>query len=329
MFIDQVSITVSSGNGGSGAVSFRREKYVPKGGPDGGNGGRGGNVIFKATSQLHTLLDHRYKRTYRAQNGAAGSSSNRDGRWGEDLIISVPRGTLVRDEESGEILADLTEDGQEAMVARGGRGGRGNAFFVSPTNQTPRRAESGQEGRTLNLLLELKLIADVGLVGFPNAGKSTLISSISAARPKVADYPFTTLEPHLGIVRFQDYQSFTVADIPGLIEGAHEGKGLGFTFLRHIERTSTLVILIDCTSEDYARDFQVLMNELEQYSPELARKPLFVGISKMDLADEDTAARIEEFRAAVSVPVLSFSSVAHLDLTRLVAAMWDHLSSVS
>lgn len=282
---------------------------------------------MRATSQLHTLLDHRYRRNYKAPNGAPGSSSNRDGKWGEDLVLEVPCGTLIKDAQTEEILADLTDNGQEAVIARGGRGGRGNAFFVSPTNQAPRRAEAGAEGSLVEITLELKLIADIGLVGFPNAGKSTLISSISAARPKVADYPFTTLEPHLGIVRFQEYQSFTVADIPGLIEGAHEGKGLGFTFLRHIERTATLLLLIDCTSDDYDRDYGILINELGQYSPELARKPLFVGISKMDLADEDTEERIREFQNSHDVQVFPFSSVAHMDLNRLVSAMWDHISS--
>jgi len=330
MFVDKAKIYIKAGDGGDGRVSFRHVKYVNNGGPDGGDGGDGGSIVFQADENMRTLMDFSFQRRYVAQNGDAGAAKNMKGRTADDLVIKVPPGTVVRDEETGRVAADLREGSR--VLLKGGSGGRGNARFATPTRQAPGFATPGQRTKGRFVILELKTIADVGLIGYPSVGKSTLLAACTGARPKIADYHFTTLSPNLGVAHVQTdtyEETFVMADIPGLIEGAHEGKGLGFTFLRHIERTSTLVILIDCTSEDYARDFQVLMNELEQYSPELARKPLFVGISKMDLADEDTAARIEEFRAAVSVPVLSFSSVAHLDLTRLVAAMWDHLSSVS
>ena len=322
MFVDQVSITVRSGDGGAGCVSFRREKYVPKGGPDGGNGGRGGDVVLRADSQLHTLLDQRYQREYAAQKGAPGQSSRKTGRSGESLSIHVPCGTVVRDAESGELLADLVAHDQTYLAAKGGRGGRGNAEFATSTNRTPRRAESGRPGEERHLLLELKLIADVGLVGFPNAGKSTLISVISAARPKIADYPFTTLEPNLGIVRYREYDSFTVADLPGLIEGAHEGKGLGMTFLRHVERTRVLAVIIECLSEDYLRDLKILRNELSSYSGELARKPWFVAVSKTDIADPDMEKRIHDFAREIDTPVYRFSAVSGAGVDALKDAMW-------
>ena len=249
MFIDLAEIKLKAGNGGDGAVLFRREKFAPKGGPSGGNGGKGGNVILKTDHNLFTLLDFRYKNSYEAESGANGASSLKDGRGGEDTIIRVPVGTLVKDFETKEIIFDLDKPDQEVIIAFGGKGGKGNAQFATPTNQTPRYAENGRPGEERKITLELKLIADVGLVGFPNAGKSTLISTISDARPKIADYPFTTLEPNLGIVRYKDFKSFTVADIPGIIEGASKGKGLGLQFLRHIERTRILLFLIDITSE--------------------------------------------------------------------------------
>lgn len=327
MFVDQVSISVRSGKGGAGCVSFRREKFVPKGGPNGGNGGRGGDVVLVADSQLHTLLDHRYRREYAADNGAPGQPSRKSGRSGEALRIYVPCGTVVRDEDTGELLADLVEDGQSFAIARGGRGGRGNAEFATSTNRTPRRAEPGRPGEERQLLLELKLIADIGLVGFPNAGKSTLISTISAARPKIADYPFTTLEPNLGIVRYREYDSFTVADLPGLIEGAHEGKGLGTQFLRHVERTRVLTMLIDCMAEDYTRDIEVLRNELRSHSVELAAKPWFVAVSKTDAADEETLERIRTLKSALDVPVYAFSSVSGEGVDALKDAMWQQISA--
>ncbi len=329
MFIDQVTISVASGSGGNGAVSFRREKYVPKGGPDGGNGGNGGNIIVRANVQLHTLLDQRYKRQYRAQNGVPGSGSLRDGKWGEDLVIQVPCGTLVRDAETGEILTDLTSNNDECIVARGGKGGKGNATFASATNQAPRFAEDGEPGEERILELELKLIADVGLVGLPNAGKSTLISVISAAKPKIADYPFTTLQPNLGIVSYREYQSFTVADIPGLIEGAHLGKGLGTQFLRHIERTRVLLILIDCQSQDYFKEFTVLRNELRSFSTELERKPYLVALSKMDTASPDVEERREEFVREIQMPVYQFSAVTNTGIQALLDLVWSNLTAVS
>ncbi|MCB0747592.1 MAG: GTPase ObgE, partial [Ignavibacteriae bacterium] len=294
MFIDYSEIYVKAGDGGNGSVSFRREKYVPKGGPSGGNGGRGGDVIIKVDTNLHTLLDFRYKRKYLAENGNAGANSLKDGRSGENLIIRVPKGTLVIDKNDGHIIADMNEDNSEFIILKGGRGGRGNSNFATSTNQAPRFAEEGRPGKEINLALELKLVADVGLVGFPNAGKSTLISSISAARPKIADYPFTTLKPNLGIVQYHDYNSFTVADIPGIIEGAHLGKGLGHEFLKHIERTEILLILIDATSENIKKDYEVLLNELNNYSKILFNKKKMIGISKIDLLSADELKKMKK-----------------------------------
>ena len=283
MLADRASIHVVAGRGGNGCVSFRREKYVPKGGPDGGDGGDGGSVILIVNPHMRTLLDFQSRTLFRAQAGAHGSGNQKFGRGGEDLRVPVPLGTLVIDDESGETLADLVEPGMEFPAARGGRGGRGNARFARPTHQAPRTAEPGTAGEDRRLRLELRLIADVGLVGFPNVGKSTLLSSISAARPKIADYAFTTLEPHLGLVRIHDEDSFVMADLPGLIEGAHQGKGLGHEFLRHIWRTRVLVVLIDSLSEDPAKDLGVLRNELHSYHPEFAHKPMIVALSRSDL----------------------------------------------
>jgi GTP-binding protein len=288
-FVDYVKIYVKAGDGGRGCVSFRREKYVPKGGPDGGDGGKGGDVIIRASSELHTLLDHRYQKTYKAKRGEHGKGSNMKGKDGEDLIIQVPIGTVVKDADSEEILADLDEDGKDLIVARGGKGGLGNAHFATPINQTPRYAQPGQKGEEKWIILELKLLADVGLIGLPNAGKSTLISIISSARPKIADYPFTTLTPVLGVVKYKDYQSFVVADIPGLIEGAHKGAGLGHQFLRHVERTSILLHLVDVSDylqSDPVGDFEKIQKELELYNPELINKPFAVVGTKIDIAYE-------------------------------------------
>jgi GTP-binding protein len=321
VFVDQVSIIVRSGSGGAGFISFRREKYVPKGGPDGGNGGKGGNVIIRADRQYHTLLDQRYKKTYLAENGAPGGTARRAGKWGEDITILVPCGTIVKDEATGRVLADLVAQGQMITVVHGGKGGRGNSEFTSPTMQTPRFAEPGIPGKERSLILELKLIADVGLIGLPNAGKSTLISVITAARPKIADYPFTTLEPNLGIVRYREYDTFTVADIPGLIDGAHLGKGLGTKFLRHIERTSVLAILIDCNDADYIDTFNVLRNELQQHATELAKKPYIIAISKIDTADEDVEERMLAFEKHLTTGVFRFSSLSRKGLGELLDAM--------
>lgn len=324
-FVDEAKITVKAGNGGKGCISFRREKYVPKGGPDGGNGGNGGNVILRADRQLGTLLDFKYQRHYRAEAGEHGRGKRQDGKWGKDIIIRVPCGTIVKDAGDGRVLADLIEDQDELTVARGGKGGKGNAEFATPTNQAPRIAEPGTAGEERDFLLELKLLADVGLVGLPNAGKSTLISVISAARPKIADYPFTTLVPNLGIVRYGEGKSFTVADIPGLIEGAHRGKGLGMQFLRHVERTRVLVFLVESPSEDPRADFDVLMNELREYDPELALKPKLVALTKTDLLDRRALKRVQAVSFGRGVTVHAISAVAGTGVKTLTDAVWTLL----
>lgn len=286
MFIDYAEIEVSAGHGGPGAISFRHEKYVPKGGPDGGNGGRGGNVIFRADSNLATLLDFRYRKVYRAENGQPGQGGLKTGRDGEDIVIRVPVGTLISNLETGQPIADLSQEGKEVLVARGGIGGRGNAQFKSSVNQSPRHADNGRPGETVKIALELKLLADVGLVGLPNAGKSTLLSRLSDARPKIADYPFTTLVPNLGIVRLREFKSFVLADIPGIIEGAAEGKGLGIQFLKHIQRTRVIIYLIDIfTSDDIDKTLEILKNELYQFDRELLKRPHLVVLNKIDLMD--------------------------------------------
>lgn len=320
MFIDSAKIFVKAGDGGNGVVSFRREKYVPKGGPDGGDGGNGGSIILQADRNLSTLLDFRYKAHYKAERGKHGQGARKTGLSGKDVIIKVPCGTIVKDAETNLVLGDLTQHGETLVVARGGRGGRGNQHFATPTNRAPRHAEPGQSGEERTLILELKLLADVGLVGFPNAGKSTLISVISAAKPKIADYPFTTLQPNLGIVPYRDYQSFVVADIPGIIEGASEGKGLGLRFLKHIERTKVLAILIPCTSPDIKREYQILTGELKKFSPSLAAKPKVVVISKMDLAPEGFAA--PRFRGITVVPI---SAATGENIETLKDALWERL----
>jgi GTP-binding protein len=288
MFVDEGKIHVKAGDGGKGCVSFRRERFVPHGGPDGGDGGKGGDVILRADSNLHTLLDLTYRQHYLAPRGAHGQGSNKQGRSGEDCIVRVPVGTIVKERETGEVVADLTEGGQEVIVALGGRGGRGNTRFKSSTNRAPRHAEEGQAGQERWLQLELKLLADVGIMGYPNAGKSTLISRISAARPKIADYPFTTVVPNLGVVKRGDWISFVVADIPGLIEGSHAGRGLGDRFLRHVERSALLLHLIDCTPQDGrspSADFETLLKELRLFDPDLAKKPMIVVCNKMDVPE--------------------------------------------
>ncbi len=285
-FVDEAKIFVKGGHGGAGCVSFRREKFVPKGGPDGGDGGKGGDVIFRASKSHHTLLDLKYQQHQVAKNGGHGSGNNRTGRSAVDLEVIVPPGTVVKDYETGEILADLSELGQTFIVAKGGIGGKGNAHFKTSTHQTPRFAQEGMDGEERWLKMELKLLADVGLVGFPNAGKSTFISRVSAARPKIADYPFTTLTPHLGVVKYADAPSFVVADIPGLIAGAHEGLGMGIQFLRHVERTALLVHLIDISQDPHTnawKNFTALTLELESYNPQLLAKAQVVCLNKIDL----------------------------------------------
>lgn len=286
MFVDYVEVEVMAGNGGPGCVSFHREKYLPKGGPDGGDGGKGGNVVAVADPNLTTLLDYRYRRRCRAQNGRPGSGSLKSGRSGEDVALSMPVGTIVIDRDTGQTLGDLNRPGAEIIVARGGKGGRGNAFFKSPTNQAPRRAQDGRPGEHKHIALELKLLADVGLVGPPNAGKSTILAAFSEARPKIADYPFTTLVPNLGIVRLRDYKSCVMADIPGLIEGASQGKGLGHQFLRHIQRTGLLVFVVDVNEPDIPTTLSVLQGELEDYDRTLLTRPSLVVISKADTVSE-------------------------------------------
>ena len=290
-FVDYVKIYVKAGDGGRGCVSFRREKFVPKGGPNGGDGGRGGHVIIRASKELNTLLDQRYRKEYMADRGEHGKGSNKHGKNAEDKIILVPVGTVIKDAESGEVIADLDSDNTELMAAKAGRGGLGNSNFATATRQAPKFAQPGEEGEEKWLVLELKLLADVGLIGLPNAGKSTLISVISSAKPKIADYPFTTLVPNLGVVKFREHRSFVVADIPGLIEGAHMGAGLGFQFLRHVERTSMLLHLVevsDLSPSDPVEDFEKINNELVLYSPELANKPMVVVGTKLDLAFDKT-----------------------------------------
>jgi len=286
MFIDYTQIDISAGNGGSGAVSFRREKFIPKGGPDGGDGGRGGHVIFKVDTNLHTLQDIRYRRRYKAENGHPGRGSNKTGKNGKDVVILVPAGSVIRKKGSRDIIVDLTVNGQDYIICNGGQGGKGNARFKTSTKQTPRKAQPGIEGESGFFEIELKVLADVGLVGLPNAGKSTLLSSISSARPKVADYPFTTLKPNLGIVKYGEYESFVMADIPGLIEGASLGKGLGHQFLRHIERNRIHIYLIDCMEENPYDVYITLKNELKNFNEDLIKKPSLICRTKSDLKQE-------------------------------------------
>ena len=324
-FIDEARISVKAGDGGNGCISFRHEKYIPKGGPDGGNGARGGSVIIRADRQLNTLLDFKYKRSYRAERGENGRGKDQGGKSGMDEIVKVPCGTLVRDALKGKTIVDLVHDGDEFVVAQGGKGGRGNGEFATPTNQAPRFAEPGTPGEEHEVILELKLLADVGLVGFPNAGKSTLISVVSAAKPKIADYPFTTLTPNLGLVRYAEGKSFVIADIPGLIEGAHEGKGLGIQFIRHIERTRVLVFLIESISEDPKKDYQILLNELASYNPAIAKKKKIVAVTKMDIVNEDDKKKLAKIKFGRGVVTIPISAVAGEGLRELLDEMWQVL----
>ncbi len=322
-FVDIAKIFIKAGDGGNGHISFRREKFVPKGGPDGGNGGKGGDVLLKVDPHLNTLLDFKYKMHYNAENGREGGKSRKTGKSGKDTYIRIPPGTVVKDSDTEEIIADLTEKGQEFIAARGGRGGLGNSEFATPTKQAPRYATDGKKGEEKEIILELKLIADIGIIGFPNVGKSTLISVISAAKPRIDDYPFTTLVPNLGIVKIGDWQSFTVADIPGLIEGAHEGKGLGIQFLRHIERTKALVYLIDAWSADPVNDYNILCSELEKYNPEMKNKERFICISKIDSVDEDKRKELSELKFGKSLKPVLISSVTGESIDKVKHTMWD------
>ncbi|RMH60809.1 MAG: GTPase ObgE [Calditrichaeota bacterium] len=321
MFIDFVKTRVIAGCGGSGCMSFHREKFIDKGGPDGGDGGRGGSIIMRASKNLHTLRDLTYRREYKARRGQHGMGSNKHGRSGKDIILEVPVGTLVRDVNEDRILVDFTEHGQTFVVARGGKGGRGNARFATSTHQSPREWEVGQPGEERELELELKSIADVGLVGFPNAGKSTLLSRISRARPKIAAYPFTTLQPNLGIVNYREFSSFVMADIPGLIEGAHTGKGLGHQFLRHVERTRVLLYMIDVSKEDPMERLRILQNEVESYSPVLALKPYMVALTKIDLLGDTPPPVLD-----VDAPQLAISAVTGQNLDKLLDMLHERIA---
>lgn len=324
-FIDYVKINCRSGAGGAGSVHFRREKHVPKGGPDGGDGGRGGHIILKGNAQLWTLLHLKYQKHIKAESGKAGEGGRRSGPQGKDVYIEVPLGTLARHAETGEQLAEITDDGQEIIVLNGGRGGLGNDHFKTSTQQTPYYAQPGEPGQEAWIILELKLLADVGLVGFPNAGKSTLLSVVSAARPEIADYPFTTVVPNLGVVAYRDYKSFVMADIPGIIEGASQGKGLGLRFLRHIERNSVLLFVIPAVSEDVRAEYETLLGELEQYNPELMDKRRLLAISKCDLIEPSDYESIKK-RLPANVPVIFISAVRQEGLTELKDELWKAIN---
>lgn len=326
-FIDHVKFCSRSGSGGAGFVHFHREKFVPKGGPDGGDGGRGGHVILRGNAQLWTLLHLKYRKHVVAGKGEKGGSQDCTGADGKDVILEVPLGTLARKAETGAFVTEITTDGQEVILTPGGRGGKGNAFFSTATNRAPQHAQPGEPGIEEWIILELKLLADVGLVGFPNAGKSTLLSVMSAAKPKIADYPFTTLVPHLGVVAYRDSKSFVMADIPGIIEGAAEGKGLGLRFLRHIERNSLLLFLIPADSKDIGKQYDILIGELRRYNPELLDKTRLLAISKSDLTDEELRTAIEKELPA-RVPHLFISSVAHQGIDQLKDLIWKSLQKV-
>ena len=327
-FVDYVKMHLTSGKGGQGSAHLRREKYIPKGGPDGGDGGRGGHVILRGNSNLWTLYHLKFKRHYKAGYGGAGSKQTSTGADGEDVIVEVPLGTVVRDSETQNIILEITEESQEVIIARGGKGGLGNDHFKSSTNQTPRYAQPGLDGVEVDITLELKVLADVGLVGFPNAGKSTLLSVVTAAKPKIANYEFTTLKPNLGIVKYRDHQTFVMADIPGIIEGAAEGKGLGHYFLRHIERNSTLLFLIPADADDIKKQYDILLDELRRYNPEMLDKDRLIAISKCDMLDEELQAEMKQeldvdFKG---IPYLFFSSVAQQGLMELKDKLWGMLN---
>jgi GTP-binding protein len=326
-FVDYVKIHVKSGNGGGGSTHFRREKYIPKGGPDGGDGGRGGHVILRGNKQLWTLLQLKFKKHIKAEHGAHGAGNLKTGSQGKDVYVDVPLGTIVRDDETEELEFEITDHGEEKILQKGGRGGLGNNHFKSSTNQTPRHAQPGEGGLEGWKVLELKILADVGLVGFPNAGKSTLLSVVSAAKPKIADYPFTTIRPNLGIVSYRDHRSFVMADIPGIIEGASKGKGLGYRFLRHIERNSVLLYLIPSDCNDIGAEYDILRNELGVYNPELLHKESLLAISKSDLLDEELKSELDaELKIRLKdVPYIFISSVAQNGIIELKDEIWKLL----
>lgn len=325
-FVDYVRLFCASGNGGKGSMHLRREKFVPKGGPDGGDGGRGGHIILKGNSQYWTLIHLKYRKHIKAEHGEAGSGSLCHGADGKDIILDVPLGTVAKVADTGEVLFEITQDGEERVLVKGGRGGLGNAWFKSSTNQTPRYSQPGEPGLENWFILELKLLADVGLVGFPNAGKSTLLSVLSAAKPKIADYPFTTLEPNLGIVEYYDHKSFVMADIPGIIEGASEGRGLGLRFLKHIERNSMLLFMIPADSKDISAEYKILVNELKQFNPELLDKERVLAISKSDMLDDELKKEIKR-TLPKKVPHIFISSIQKQNLQELKDMLWKSLNS--
>lgn len=324
-FVDYVKIYCRSGHGGAGSAHLRREKFIPKGGPDGGDGGRGGHIILRGNDQMWTLLHLRYRRHIFAENGESGGAQQSTGASGKDIVVEVPLGTIAKRDETGEFLFEITADGEEKILAKGGRGGLGNTHFKSATNQTPRYSQPGEPGIEESFILELKILADVGLVGFPNAGKSTLLSVVSAAKPKIADYPFTTLVPSLGIVAYREGKSFVMADIPGIIEGAHEGKGLGVRFLRHIERNSVLLFLIPADSKNINAEYEILLNELRLYNPELLDKKRVLGISKSDMLDDEL---MDEIRKELpGLPRVFISSITGQGISVLKDMLWKTLNS--
>ena len=327
-FVDYVKIYCRSGKGGRGSSHFRREKYIPKGGPDGGDGGRGGHIYLRGNRNYWTLLHLKYERHILATNGESGSAKRSSGKDGEDRVIEVPCGTVVYDADTGEFLCDVTEDGQQVMLLKGGRGGLGNFNFKTSTNQAPRYAQPGEPAQERTIIMQLKLLADVGLVGFPNAGKSTLLSVVSAAKPKIANYPFTTLEPNLGIVSYRDNRSFVMADIPGIIEGASEGKGLGLRFLRHIERNSLLLFMVPADTDDIRKEYEILSNELEKYNPDLLDKPRVLAITKSDLLDDELIEALSE-DLPEGIPYLFISAVAGKGITELKDLLWKALNEES
>ena len=323
-FVDHVRIFCRSGNGGPGSAHFRKEKYLPKGGPDGGDGGKGGDVIMVGNSHMWTLLHLRYTRHLYADNGESGGRQRSTGASGKDIIIEVPLGTIAKDAETDYVIGEITEHGQQKILLKGGKGGLGNDHFKSPTNQAPKYAQPGESGVEKAIVFELKILADVGLVGFPNAGKSTLLSVVSAAKPEIADYPFTTLRPNLGIVAYRDNHSFVMADIPGIIEGAHEGKGLGLRFLRHIERNSILLFIVPADSDDISKDYKILLNELEKYNPELLDKEKILAISKSDMLDDELINEIET-SLPKNIKHIFISSVANIGILKLKDMIWKAL----
>ena len=324
-FVDYIRIFCASGNGGKGSTHLRREKYIPKGGPDGGDGGRGGHVILRGNAQFWTLIHLRYRKHIKADHGGAGSGALMHGADGKDIYIDVPLGTVAKVADTGEFLFEITSDGQEQIIVAGGRGGKGNAFFKTATNQTPRYSQPGEPGEENWFILELKILADVGLVGFPNAGKSTLLSKLSAAKPKIADYPFTTMVPNLGIVEYRDHKSFVMADIPGIIEGAHEGKGLGLRFLRHIERNSMLLFMIPADTKDIATEYKILLKELKEYNPELLDKERVLAITKSDLIDEELEAMLKK-HLPKKIETIFISSYTEDNLNSLKDILWRKLT---